>query len=212
MKKYAIAAVAIALSSACFAQTSVVSSANIVGYNKITCPADEYVLVSLDFEGASNTVSSLFSTLPQSSQVLIWDAGSQAYTTITKTRGGWGTAGTNTIDIGNGAFVKSPSATNVFFAGDVPTATNSSISVVDGYAVVAFPYPADVAFTNTALAKNASSGDKVSVWNNGWTTYSRTRGGWESATTNLTIKVGQAVLFEAGANASATEVMPYSVD
>lgn len=198
-----------------FAQTNVVSSANVVGYNQITIPSNFYVLVALSFDNPSNTVSSLFGNLPTGSEVLFWNASSQSYTTVGKSRTGWGTAGSNVLTIGSGAFVKVPTATNIYFSGDVPTVSTTVLYTADSgaYKILSYPYPVDMPFTNTALAKGSATGDEISIWTtNGWVSYGKSRTGWGIAT-NLQIKVGQAILYKTSTtNRPVNEVKPYTID
>lgn len=213
MKKILItAAVTGLISGMAFAQTNVVSSANVVGYNQITIPSNQYVLVSLSFNNASNTVNDLFGNLPTGSSVLFWNPVTQDYITVNKTRSGWGTGGTNTLLVGSGAFLKLPVATNIYMSGDVPMNSTSTLYVVSGYKILSYPYPTDMAFTNTALAKNAATGDELSLWiNNDWAVYNRTRSGWGSAT-NLKLQVGQALFYKAAGSRTVDEVKPYTID
>jgi hypothetical protein len=207
-----------AITAVSYAQTTV-SSANVVGYNQITIPSNQFVLVALDFETADNSISNVFNTLPVSSRIYLWDTGNQKYKLITRNaenRGGWGTNGATKITKGVGAFVALPAnvQTNIFFSGDVPTVATSSIYQVNGFALIAYPYPADVAFTNTALAKNAVTGDRISVWNNGWSSYTKNaenRGGWNTAS-NVIIKVGQAFFYQSTTNSTVNELKPYTLD
>jgi hypothetical protein len=210
------------IAAACMAQaeTNIVSSANVVGYNQITIPSNQYVLVALDFNNASNTIDGLFGNLPAASIIYRWDTGSQTYQTCSKSRSGvWlsgaNNVGTNRITIGTGAFVQLPPnvQTNIYLSGDVPTAGTTSVYKVNGYAIIAYPYPADIAFTNTALAKNAANGDIVSIWNKtNWLTASKNRaGGWDGGASTSIIKVGEAFFFNAKTNSTINEVKPYTL-
>ncbi len=201
-----------AISFAAHAQT--VGSANVMGYTKITIPSNQYVLVSLDFENTNNTINDLFGDLPTGAQVSTWDIAGQSYVTFAKTRGGWGTGGTNKIEIGSGIFLKLPadSQETTLLSGDVPNEGTSTVSVVSGYKLLAYPYPAGIAFTNTSLAKDGISGDQLSIWNNGWTTYARTRGGWSSEVNDLQLEVGQAFFYNSSSARDVDEIRPYSID
>lgn len=216
MKKKVIVTAVISglISGAAFAQTNVVSSANVVGYNQITVPSNQLVLVSLDFDNTNNTINGLFGTLPVGSKVSRWNTGTQQYIASTKSVGGWGTAGTNKIEKGTGVFVQLPAnvQTNIYFSGDVPMSETTLVYKVNGLAVISYPYPVDTPFTNTAVAKTAKVGDKISVWNNGYTAYTRSVGGWGSGT-NLQLKVGQAFFFQSTTNSTISEVKPlYNID
>jgi hypothetical protein len=213
MKKLIVTLV-LTITAASFAATNTVSSANIVGYSQLTIPSNQFMMVSLDFNNGSNTINNLFGSFPIGSKVYLWDTTSQAYNTYSKSPAGWGTAGTNQIEVGSGAFLKLPDnvQTNVVFSGDVPLEETNSIYKVNGFAMLSYPYPTDMAFTNTALAKGASIGDKISVWtNNSWETYSRSPGGWTTAT-GLVIRVGQSFFYQSSTNVTVHEVKPYTID
>jgi len=208
-----IALLTIAATCMASAATNVVSSANVVGYNQITIPSNQYVLVSLGFNNESNTINGLFGSLPVGSTIHLWDTLNQRWNSNSKDRSGWGTAGTNKITIGTGAFVELPVnvQTNIYFSGDVPTAGTSAVYKVNGYGILAYPYPADVAFTNTVLAKNAAVGDEVSFWSNGWVSYSKDRSGWAGAE-NVKIQVGQAFFYKSSSGSAVNEIKPYTLD
>lgn len=204
------------IGGAAFAQsTNVVSSANVVGYNQITIPSNQYVMVSLDFErGASNTVTALFGTLPNGSKVSVWDTVNQRYVTYLRGLTGFGTSGTNRITIGSGCFVSLPAnvQTNIYLSGDVPTAKTTAVYKVNGYAILSYPYPVDVAITNMTLGKTAVNGNKISVWNgSGYTTYLRGLTGWGTAGSNV-LKVGQAFFFQGTVNTNVNETIPYTLE
>lgn len=213
MKKLAGVIVAgLVVATAAFSQTTVGSA--IMGYTKITIPSNQFVLVSLDFSNESNTISELFGSLPVASMVYIWDATTQSYNTIVKSRSGWGTPGTNKISIGSGVFVALPTdvqTTNLLFSGIVPTAGTTDVYKVSGYSLVSFPYPTEVSFTNTMLAKNAISGEIASFWSNGWVSYSKGRSGWLGAE-NVKIRIGDAFFYHSSTNEGVGEIRPYNIE
>lgn len=213
MKKYLAAAVITGLiGAAAFADSNSVASANVLGYNRITVPSNQYVLVALDFTVTNNTISSLFGSLPVASEVLFWNPVSQGYMTVAKSRTGWGTGGTNQLEVGSGAFLKLPVSTNVYLSGDVPLVATTKVYTVNGFKILSYPYPVDMPFTNTALAKGAAVSDEVSIWGtNGWISYARSRTGWGPAT-NLQLKIGQALLFKTTGTRTNNEVKPYTID
>jgi len=212
-KMVAILISGVAFSAASFAQTNV-SSANVVGYNQITIPTNQIVLVATSFLNTSNTIEGLFGNLPPGSKISIWNPTQQKYNSFVCLRDGWDTAGTNTIPRGRGVFVSLPAGvgTNIYVSGDVPQDSTSTVYKVAGLALMSYPYPADVAFTNTALAQNALPGDKISFWNNGWVGYSRDRDGWSNIPTNLQLRVGQGFFYQSATNAAVNEVQPYTIN
>lgn len=215
MKKYIAAAVIAGLiSGVAFADTNTVASANVLGYNRVTIPSNQYVLVSLAFDrGTNNTLTSLFGTLPNGSKAYVWDTTKQGYTTYARGVTGWGTSGTNRIPIGSGVFLTLPVnvQTNIYLSGDVPTAQTTTLYRVNGYTMLSFPYPVAVAITNTALAKGAVNGNKIYVWNNGYTTYARGVTGWGTAGSNV-LKIGQAFYFQGAVNTNVNEIKPYTIN
>ncbi|MEI8206100.1 MAG: hypothetical protein WCG03_04410 [Kiritimatiellales bacterium] len=213
MKKLSIAfAVASVLVGVSYAASNTVET--VLGYTKITIPTNQYVLVSLDFNNESNTISGLFGGLPTGTRVYTWNTTVQNYNTFLKTRSGWGAPGTNKIQRGMGAFVMLPTGvqTNMILSGIVPTAGTTTVYKANGYSMISYPYPVLVAFTNTALAKTAAIGDRLSVWqNNAWKVYLKSRGGWLGAE-GLQIKPGQAFFFQSATGGSANEIRPYAVN
>lgn len=190
------------------------SGTDVLGYTKISIPSNQYVLVALDFNNESNTIEGLFGNLPANSKVYTWDSTAQSYAGVTKTRAGWGTPGTNRIQIGTGVFVILPTGvqTNLLLSGHVPTAETTTVYKATGYSLISYPYPALVAFTNTALAKTAAAGDRISIWqNNAWKVYMKSRNGWVG-TEGLQMKPGQAFFFQSSGSGSANEIRPYAVD
>jgi hypothetical protein len=214
MKKLSMAfAVALVLTGVSYAASNTV--ANVLGYTKISIPSNQYVLVALDFNNESNTINGLFGNLPSGSMVYMWDTAAQIYKVTSKSRAGWGTSGTNRIEKGAGAFITLPQnvQTNVLLSGSVPTAGTTTVYKVNGYSLVSYPYPVVMAFTNTALAKTAASGDQISVWQtNSWKTYTKTRAGWGADAGGLQLKPGQAFFFKAIGSGSANEIRPYAID
>ena len=196
-----------------WADSNTVASANILGYTKITIPSNQYMLVTLNFNNESNTVDGLFGSLPIGTIVYFWDTGTQNYHSISKGRAGWGASGTNVIMIGSGAFVKLPVnvQTTLLLSGTVPSAESTPLYKANGYSLVAYPYPVEMKVTNTVLAKSASAGDFISIWDNGWITYSKGRAGWTTAE-NVKIKIGQAFFYRSYSNSIVNEPRPYTLD
>jgi hypothetical protein len=95
----------------CFSQAQT-TSANIVGYAKVTATGGELSLVALNFTPSSTAVSDLIGDqLPSGSTLHIWDKSSQSYTTYNKSgRGGWGTAANVVVGPSTGFWVQAVSA------------------------------------------------------------------------------------------------------
>ncbi|MCU0857798.1 MAG: hypothetical protein MUC65_05270 [Pontiellaceae bacterium] len=196
MKKVLLAAViASMVGGAAFAQTNVVTSANVVGYSKVSLEAGgKYTMSTCNFEtGATNTLLSIFGTnqLTQSDsygdcdRIFVWNAGTQTYQAWAQWTDGvfykandldeWNQAisGNPAIPVGQGFFIASGSVSNtVYFSGDVVAVSTQSVSVVAGYQILANPFTCDIAlqattFADCGAASDDSYGncDRIYVWN-----------------------------------------------
>jgi hypothetical protein len=217
-KTFAICTAAAAFAAISFAQedSNTVSSANVVGYNKVNIPSNDYALVSTSFLSTNNTIEGIFSDLPTGSMILFWDSEKQGYTSVSKTFSqGWGDSGTNVIERGSGVFVKLPAgvdAVELTLSGDVPTDEDVSFFIQEGYKLLSYPYPSDVPFGETALATNSLTGDIISFWDNGWKSYSKTFSkGWGDFATN-TLSMGQAFFYRSSATTQVNEPKPYELN
>ena len=176
----------------------------------INIPSNQQVLVSDAYETTNNTINELFAGLPSGSTVSLWNNTSQSWTHFDKTRTGWGVGGTVRLTIGTAAIIWSPIATNVHFSGAVPSAVSTAVYKVNGYTWIGYPYPADVAFTNTEIARTADNGEKILFWtNNSWVVYSKIRTGWVPSATNLVLKNCGTFAYWAYTNAAVYEIRPY---
>jgi hypothetical protein len=212
MKKILLIAAVALISASVFAQT--VQSANVVGYNTLELTQSAYNLVSTAFL-ATNSIDTIFGDLPTGTKISFWDAGTQGYTAVTKGRGGWGTGGTNVIERGAGVFILMPAGSDVdqVVSGDVPDDGSFTNFTVNGYALLSFPYTADVVFSNTAVFANSATGDKISFWNgSGYTSYTKGRGGWDVAVATNVIEIGSAFFYLTGAAGNEADTQPYTLD
>lgn len=222
MKKLVVMA-SVLTAMAASAQTNTVLSKNAVGYEKVSVVTGQLVLVRNDFNniaGSPFTVTNLIgNALPTGSSVLLWDPVAQAYIAENRTRSGW-SPGTNVIRRGAGFFMSVPAAAasnqyDVYFMGEVPdttTAPSTTVSGVTGLAMFGFPYPVAQFWTNMNLAKNATSGDSLLLWDvqtQQYVAHNRTRSGWGTGT-NVVINPGQGFWFKTTATQTWTEVKPYT--
>lgn len=152
-----------------------VTSKNIVGLNKITCPKGKYVLVSTAFksmDGAALKSKDVFGAqLPMGTTIFVWDPSGNVYikdSYIEDDEGNpmWGE--NITYKGGMGFWIgvaNAGAATNeIFLTGEVPMQQADTNSVYTGYNLLGYPFTAGVAWTNTALAKTARLGDTVFLW------------------------------------------------
>jgi Mlc titration factor MtfA (ptsG expression regulator) len=183
MKKTLIIAVAALISVSAFAQTNVVSSANVVGYVKLDTPAEALSIQGVPFLGTNEVaITELFGdTLPLDSQLLVFKNGSYQIETYREIIGppptfivttNW-SPNTTVIDGSQGFWVKLPtgsSNTTNIFSGDVVD-EEQTITIRPGFNLIHYPYSAGVAWTNTALSQNPTLNDRILVWDTVGQTY-----------------------------------------
>lgn len=168
MKKTLLLAVA-ALGISGIAAQAQVYSQNIVGYANVpTTGASLNYLLSIPFKiGVSNGANEVFgSSLPEFSNVLLWDTGSASYTvyqTDTSSPTGWSDPGFTPVDppllpVGKGFFL-SPSApvTNVF-AGTIAINVGTSNVTTFAGASVNYLVGGVVPYAGSVTNGNNSSG------------------------------------------------------
>lgn len=192
--------------SAVFAQSNVLSR-NAVGYIKIPVgPTGSLHLVSNPFvplDASGDLLTNMFAAIANSSQVAIWDEGSQSYKTYGKSnRGSWLGSGFATVRVAraDGVFIRSAATSTVYFMGEVPdrfTAPTTTQSRATGITMLGNPYPVEEKLTNTAMGLALPAFGQISLWNpatTSYTTYGKSsRGSWIGTITN-TIKPGEAVV------------------
>jgi hypothetical protein len=99
--------------------------------------------------------------------------------------------------------------------GEVPdaiTAPTTTINDVTGVNLVGYPYPADIKWTNTQLAKNGVVNDQLFTWNitnQAYNIFTRTVGGWAGGT-NVVIRPGEGFWFRTTRTQTWTEAKPYT--
>jgi hypothetical protein len=189
--------------SAFAADSNTATSVNIVGFQNITCPRGQLVMVSTAFkslDGSTLKSENVFSNqLPMGSFIYAWNSVSNRYDIDNLDLDGWKT--NITYDGKMGFWIRvSPSAPtssyNVVMSGEVPMSAFATNTVCPGLNMLGYPYTASVAWTNTSLAINSKPGDFLFVWNgSGYSTYNNTLDGWEAAT-NLVINQGVGFWFK----------------
>ncbi|MBN1676807.1 MAG: hypothetical protein JXR37_37535 [Kiritimatiellae bacterium] len=192
MKAKSIAAVVLAVglcAVSAWGQSGTVTSANRVGYVKVTVAAGDLVMCGLNFtDAATPTINEVFkdqltghSLLPTlSDNIIMWDPIAQGYVTYWKKstdlqwyRLGEGSATDDPIDSGEGFWIKSnqPFSQDLYLLG---TVVDEPVSVMlyAGLNFVAYPYSASQ-LLNSASLKDIAAGhsllptlaDQVIWWN-----------------------------------------------
>ena len=199
------------------AQTNQVLSRNAVGYQRIDLPANQFEFVSGQFnqlDGSPNVVSNVLPSASNGTQFILWDAGAQAYVAILRSKGGWGTAGSNVVPRGTAFFLRgATNAQTVYIMGEVPdrlTATQTVSFVVPGFNGKASGYPVSTFWTNTQISQTLSNGDQFIVWNNqtdAYVSYLKSKGAWGAAT-NYQLRAGEGFFIRKLSLGTSTWIEP----
>jgi hypothetical protein len=158
------------------AQTGPVSSFNAAGYIKFTVSSGNFAFVQVPFnkfDGTNYKISEIIGTsLPNNSQVSVWDKVNQRYTISTyfQALNIW-TPVDPTVERGEGFFVK-PAGTvgqnhDFFLYGEVPGATSNITTekpLISGFNAVGFPYPTETTVENSGLSAATVANDVVFLW------------------------------------------------
>lgn len=224
MKKISAIVLGFLIAEASALAATNVLSRNAVGYVQVSVETGKLTLARMDFEplnGVPFAITNLIGDqLPSGSSVLLWDKSAQSYIPVNKTRSGWGSGGTTIIQRGESFFLRGPgsgssSGYTVYLMGEVPdsiTAPTSTLAAVPGLGMYGFPYPVQVHWTNTFLAKSAIIGDTLLIWDYDDQSYvpvNKTRSGWSDP--SVVIKPGQGFWYRnIGGQIEWKEPKPYS--
>ncbi len=210
MKKTVITLAVVAFAAAAVQATT--TSANIVGYTKITATGGELSLVALNFTPGSTLVSDIIGDqLPSGSALHIWDKVNQTYNTVTKTsRGGWGN--TATIDLGNAFWIQASGTDTheIILPGEVKTDALST-TIAGGIEATGYNYPVSTTFGSTDLSSSLDAGSAVHFWNgSSYTTYTKTsRGGWGTDGNAQVIEPTTGFWVQSASEVSWSESVPF---
>jgi len=223
MKKILVAVAAGALALSASAQTNTVLSRNAVGYQRIDLPANQFEFVSGQFnqlDGSPNVVSNVIPVATNGTQVVLWDAASQVYVNILRSKGTWGAPGTNPVPRGTGFFLRGAptNSQTVYIMGEVPdklTATQTVSFAVPGFNAKGSGYPVATAWTNTQLSQVLANGDQFIVWDNTadvYVTYLKSKNAWPGAGSNYVLRAGEGFFVRklSSTTNTWTEPKPYT--
>lgn len=210
------------------AQTEVLS-ANAVGYIKRTIPAAgginavAHPLNSMSPGPLMFTNTAIAVDMPNLSWAFFWDPTLQRWSGTQKGgKGAWdGVGQAKQILTGEMFFLQTPAAqansVEVTITGEVPDDATLTRSVVGGGAIAALgnPYPVDVAFTNTDVAKVAANLSWAFFWDTTlqrWVgTQKGGKGAWDGVGQTKTIQAGEGFfLQDVGAGSIWTSTKPYT--
>lgn len=208
MKKLVMTAAVLACAaSVVTAQT--VTSANMVGYAKVTAVGGQLTLVALNFETGGLTVNELFGSLPTGSVINLWDKGANAYVTSNKGRAGF--SPNPVVTLGSALWVKAAgTATNqIILSGEVLLSETNTVAVT-GLDASGYFYPVETLWGDTDLAVQAPAGSVLNVWNGvGYSTYNKGRAGWSG---NPAIGVAQGFWLSVPSSITWKEIRPFDID
>ena len=224
-----IAIVGALVASVVAASAAEVLSANAVGYIKRTVPANggleviSYALNPMPYSGITwFTNTSVAAEMPNGSWTYFWNPTTQRWIGSQKSgKGVWGSvAAAQQILPGEMFFLKTPAgapAQEVTITGEVPDDATLERAVIGGNAIAALgnPYPVDVAFTNTDVAKKAANGSAAFFWNpttGRWNGSLKSgKGIWDGPAPTKIVLAGEGFfLKDFGAGSVWTNVKPYT--
>ncbi len=208
MKKILItAALTGVIAGAAFADSNVVSSANVVGYVQTeTFAAGQFRLIAPQFlQTPTNGIAlgDAFNNVPDLTKIYTWNGLSYKAYTYYKAAPGWldsiYTPSDNVIiEQGDALWLQSSTVTNIVMSGNVPqTDSITNVLVAETFNLIACPYPVEVTLgdINTNSLTNL---DMAYLWNGvsykAYTYYEAAPGWLDSVYTpsdGVKIKVGQ---------------------
>jgi len=203
------------------ADSNTATSVNVVGFNKITAEKGKLVMVSTAFksiDGSSLKTTNVFGGqgLPTATKIFVYDPITSGYISDgLDFRGNWGTNITYEGGMAFWLLIPVSAPTNVYnisLSGEVPMANQASNLVFNGLTMWGFPYTASVLWTNTTLAKNSVTGDKLFIYNSSTGGYSSNgkdfRGNWSNP--NMVINPGDGFWYSTSrAMFTSVENKPY---
>lgn len=172
---------AIIAAGAISAMAQNVYSLNVVGYVNRTCPGNGgFTLLANPLDSHTNTLNGvLAAALPTGSKVLKWNGTS--FDVNQKTATGWlpPTAGTKTLNPGEGFFVQTPNPgadLTLTFVGDVLQGSLTN-NYTAAYTLSGNLFPDSG--TLTSLGMTPPTGDKIMLWNGAsYNIFQKTATGW----------------------------------
>lgn len=224
MKKMVAGLIAAAVFAG-IAQAQSTYSQNAVGFINMTdLKANQLYAVNIPFENMNGTESWVFTDTdlakdaPGGSSVFFWSAEKQGWDAYSKNKltKKWNT-GDRTVELGEFFFFQ-PGAdmASCVLAGEVPDdVIPVPVAGKENISGVGLPYPVEMTFTDTDLAKEATGGSSVFFWSaekQGWDAYSKNKltKKWNSG--DRKVQPGEGFFFQGVAADSDTqwsESVPY---
>ncbi len=167
------------------------------------------------------TVSDMFGEqLPVGSRLYLWDRSVKMFKIVVKPLGaGWGAAGRTRVSRGEGFWIHVPESAasnrySVIITGMVPSGMTATTTTISGVNLLGLPYPVEMKWTNTGIAKTAPVNSAVYLWNQSNQTYlscvKSAGAGWDGAAADAILYPGQGFWFRNTGTFEWAEAKPYS--
>jgi hypothetical protein len=221
------------------AATNEVTSVNVVGYNKVTVPADGgFELMSIQFDAFDPTLLGVFGTNQLTKSFIsgfadvLWlydpATGFSKYYQNTDNQfyDPDGNATNPPVMAGMGMWIqRAPNqpTSEVVVAGEVVDVATQSVDVVEGFQLLAYPYSSEVELNDLDMANDGATASFISgladvIWlysDGSFVKYWLQDGvGWvklgEGAATTDVLPMGDAFWYDARAGFTWTEEIPYA--
>ncbi len=219
------------------AQSTTVTSVNVVGFQTQGVTSNDFQMYSLPFVAmSSDEMGEIFTnqlssgnTPSLADNVLFWNPALQVYEINWLSPIGWlvgGSPTTNTVPLARAFWVKSNLGTDqaLTFSGEVVTNATIAQSLVQGFNMVSYPYNTSLSVTNTALDALSVSGntpalaDNIIKWDSAsqaYVTYWLSPIGWliggSPAVPDLSMGEGFWFVRRTVGTVVWTETVPYSL-
>ena len=146
-----------------------VFSQNVVGYYNITVPANQFTMIANQFNTANNTIGALLPSGPPAAQLFKYSGAYTVYT-FDDLDLVWKPDANATLNPGEGAFFKSPTATTITFVGEVPQGKLTNAVPINAFAIRSSMVPQSGGITSV-LGFPAEGADQVFIYRGGYTVY-----------------------------------------
>ena len=198
------------------AQSTTVTSVNVVGFKTSSVDSNAFHLYALPFNVMGDSaIGAIFTNQltaggnpAAGDNVMFWDAATQQYIVNWKHAAGWvqgAQLSTQEVTLARAFWVKdnSLSGQSLTFSGEVVTNAVVSQSIMTGFNLLSYPFNTTVWVTNSALdavavaGTNPSNADNLMRWDDAtqqYIAYWKHAAGWilgAQLATNLTISMGE---------------------
>jgi hypothetical protein len=150
------------------AAQSSVYSLNVVGYYNVPVPANQLVMLANQLNTTNNKISSLLPSVPAGAQLYKYNGGYTVYQ-MDEFDPVWLPDGNATLNPGEGAFFRSPTATTLTFVGEVLQGSLTNTLPIGALSMRSSMVPQ--AGTASALGIPGEAGDQLYKYSNGYTVY-----------------------------------------